>query len=409
MNKRSYEIILWGATGFTGQLVAAYLNKNYGKEGVLKWAIAGRNQEKLESVRQSLGNDSIPILLADSLDKASLDKMVQQTKVICTTVGPYAKYGSKLVAACIENGTHYCDLTGEPQWIRRMVDQHHESAKAKEVKIVHCCGFDSIPSDMGVHFLQKEAKATLGNYCKQIKLRVKAMKGGMSGGTYASLNHVMVEVADNPEIMDLLQDPYCLNPKGERQGKDVPDITELVYDEDIKTYISPFVMAGINTRVVRRSHALKGYPYGKDFRYDEANLVGNSFSKRFTARLSNSVMSKVMSGGQDSFLKKMADRYLPKPGQGPTKEQREKGFFYLLLIGILDEEKTITAKVKGDRDPGYGSTSKMLGESAVCLAKDKLPKVSGVLTPSVAMGDVLLERLQQFAGLSFEIAEDRTV
>lgn len=402
MKKPSYDIILWGATGFTGRLVAEYLNNQY-KDGDLKWAIAGRNEEKLLTIQKELGIENIPYIIADSNDKSALTKMVQQTKVICTTVGPYAKYGSDLVAACVENGVDYCDLTGEVQWIRRMIDQHHEAAKAKKVKIVHCCGFDSIPSDMGVYFLQQKAKAQKGNFCNHIKLRVKVMKGGMSGGTYASLNNVMAEAAVNPAITKMLANPYGLNPKGEQKGKDVGDITEVVFDEDMDTYVSPFVMAGINTRVVRRSHALSGYPYGKDFQYEEATLVGKSISKRFTARLTNSVVSKVISGGPDSFLKKMADKYLPKPGEGPSKKERENGFFNLLLLGKLPDGSTISGKVKGDRDPGYGSTSKMLGEAAVCLAKDSLSEVSGVITPSVAMGDALLKRLQTNSGLSFEL------
>ncbi len=403
MDNRQYDVILWGATGFTGRLVAEYLNKQYGASSDLKWAMAGRNKEKLATIRKEIGNGEIPLIVADSKDRTSLDKMVQQAKVICTTVGPYAKYGSELVASCVENGVDYCDLTGETQWIRRMIDQHHEAAKANGVKIVHCCGFDSVPSDIGVHFLQKEAKAQKGEYCNHIKLRVKVMKGGMSGGTYASLNNLMAEAADDPSIMTILQNPYGLNPIGEQNWKDVPDITEVLFDEDMDAYISPFVMAGINTRVVRRSHALQGYPYGKDFRYEEATLVGSSFSKRFTARLTNSVVSKVMTGGPDSFLKRMADRYLPKPGEGPTKEQREEGFFNLILLGKFANGDTISAKVKGDRDPGYGSTSKMLGEAAVCLAKDELSDVSGVITPAVAMGDALLERLIANSGLSFGI------
>ena len=400
MNEQKFDVIIWGATGFTGRLVAEYLLGKYGLDGDLKWAIAGRNKEKLESIREELGNTHIPLWVADSMKMGSLNAMVQQTNVICSTVGPYAKYGSNLVEACVKHGVDYCDLTGEVQWIRRMVDQHHEEAKAKGVKIVHCCGFDSIPSDMGVYYLQREAKAQKSAYCKHIKLRVKAMKGGMSGGTYASLNNVLAEAKEDPSIYKELGNPYSINPEGERSGPDVGDITKVMYDDDLESYISPFVMAGINTRVVRRSHALSGYPYGKDFRYEEATLVGDGFGKRMTAKITNGMVGAVMSGG---FLKKIADRYLPKPGEGPTKEQRENGFFSLLLFGKLEDNTTLKAKVKGDRDPGYGSTSKMLGESAVCLAKDALSDVSGVLTPSTAMGDALLKRLEGNAGLSFEI------
>lgn len=405
MKEQTFDLIIWGASGFTGRLVAEYLLQQYGLDGDLKWAIAGRNKEKLEGIRKELGNEFIPIWIADSMKMGSLNAMVKQTKVICTTVGPYAKYGSNLVEACVEHGVHYCDLTGEVQWIQRMVDKHHEAAKAKGVKIVHCCGFDSIPSDIGVYHLQKEALAKMGNYAKHIKLRVKVMKGGMSGGTYASLNNVMAEAAQDPSIGKLLENPYSINPQGERSGPDEQDITSVIYDDDFKAWISPFVMAGINTRVVRRSHALQKYPYGKDFRYEEATLVGNGFSKKLTAKLVNSVVGKVVSSGPNSILKKMADRYLPKPGEGPSKEERENGFFNLVLLGKLADGRTITTKVKGDKDPGYGSTSKMLGESAVCLAKDKLPNISGVLTPSTAMGDALLKRLEDNAGLSFERIE----
>lgn len=400
MTDQKFDVIIWGATGFTGRLVAEYLLDKYGLDGDLKWAIAGRNKEKLETIREELGNTHIPLWVADSMKMGSLNAMVQQTKVICSTVGPYAKFGSNLVEACVKHGVDYCDLTGEVQWIRRMVDKHHEEAKAKGVKIVHCCGFDSIPSDMGVYYLQKEAKARKSSYCNHIKLRVKVMKGGMSGGTYASLNNVMAEAKEDPSIYKQLSNPYSINPEGERSGPDVGDITKVMYDEDMESYISPFVMAGINTRVVRRSHALAGYPYGKDFRYEEATLVGDGFGKRMTAKIANGVIGAVMSGG---LLKKVADRYLPKPGEGPSKEERENGFYNLLLLGKLADNTTLTAKVKGDRDPGYGSTSKMLGESAVCLAKDSLSDVSGILTPSTAMGDALLKRLEGNAGLSFEI------
>ena len=240
----------------------------------------GEIKPKLEKVRAEVADESIPLVIADSHDKESLRKMVQRTKVICTTVGPYAKYGSELVVACIAHQTDYCDLTGEVPWMHRMIAQHHETAKANGTKIVHTCGFDSIPSDMGVYFVQKEAQKRTGQRAKQIKMRVRALKGGISGGTYESLSNVLAEAQKDRNIYGILLNPYSLNPKGEDSGPDKRDLQSVVYDQTAKSWIYPFVMAGINTKVVRRSNALAGYPYGKDFRYDEAMMSGDGFGGR---------------------------------------------------------------------------------------------------------------------------------
>ncbi|MEM6633052.1 MAG: saccharopine dehydrogenase NADP-binding domain-containing protein [Bacteroidota bacterium] len=407
MQERSYEVVVWGATGFTGRLVVEYLLNQYGTNSKLRWAIAGRNQTKLEEVCKQLEAPTLPLIIADSHDKASLEVMVRQTQVICSTVGPYALFGTQLVEACVENGTDYCDLTGEVQWIRKMIDTHHEQASEKQAKIVHCCGFDSIPSDFGVYFLQKEAQAKLGEYCQHIKMRVKGAKGGFSGGTYASLSNVLAEAEDNPKIYEILQNPYSLNPPGERSGPDQFDLSQAAFDEDLQRWISPFVMAAINTKIVRRSHALSGYPYGKDFQYEEATLHGKGFKSRSIANISAGIGGLLSLATPNSFIKKTADRFLPKPGEGPSKEVREAGYFNLLFLGKLADGYQLRAKVAGDKDPGYGSTSKMLAESAVCLAleKDNLPKQYGVLTPTTAMGDILLDRLSINAGLTFEIKE----
>ena len=231
MNDRTFDIIIWGASGFTGRLVCEYLNKKYGTDGDLKWAAAGRNYAKLEKVMTEMDIENIPLVLADGHDSDSLKKMVSQTKVVCTTVGPYAKYGNELVAACIENGTDYCDLTGEVQWMRRMIDKHHEVAKAKGVRIVHTCGFDSFPSDIGVYFLQKKAKETLGEICQQIHCRVKAIKGGASGGTVASMQNISLEAQKDRSIYKIIFNPYGLNPEGEREGRDKKDLQKVVWDK----------------------------------------------------------------------------------------------------------------------------------------------------------------------------------
>lgn len=401
---REYDLIIWGASGFTGRLVCEYLAEKYGIDGDLKWAAAGRNEIKLRKVMTSVGAEKLPIIVADSMDEKSLKEMVCRTKVICTTVGPYAKYGSKLVATCVENGTDYCDLTGEVQWMRKMIDQHHEAAKANGVRIVHTCGFDSIPSDMGVYFFQKKSKELLGEVCQKIQMRVKAIKGGASGGTVASMKNISLEAEKDKSIFKIIFNPYSLNPVGEREGPDRSDLRKVVFDKVSNSWIAPFIMAVINTKVVRRSNALAGYPYGKDFLYDEAMMTGKGFSGRMKGNMVLLTLGMGMAS-PNTLMGKIAGRFLPEPGEGPTKEERENGFYKFLLFGTTASGKTIRGSVKGDRDPGYGSTCKMLGEAAVCLAKDseKTPKVAGMLTPSVAFGDVLLSRLEASAGLSFQI------
>ncbi len=402
---KEYDIIIWGASGFTGKLAAEYLIQNYCSNKDLKWAIAGRNEDKLKRIRERLGNEDVPIVIADSNDRSSLDSLTKRTKVMCTTVGPYAKYGSNLVAASLENSTHYCDLSGEIQWIRRMIDAYHDSAKKNKTKMVHCCGFDSIPSDLGVYFLQKEAKSRFGEYAEQITLYVKAMKGTYSGGTIASLQNVFAEAQSDSSVYAILQDPYALNPKGQREGKDQLDITKAEYDPDVDAWVAPFVMAAINTKVVRRSHALAGFPYGKDFRYEEVVLAGKGLKGRLQAHGGALTMALAQAMKPGSAIKKIGDRFLPKPGEGPSKEQRDNGFFNIMILGKLRNGKVIKAKVTGDRDPGYGSTSKMLAEAAICLAKDEndIPETFGSLTPSTAMAEVLLKRLIENAGLNFDI------
>ncbi len=404
-DNREFDIIVWGATGFTGRLVAEYLFNTYAANKSIKWAMGGRNQSKLEKVRAAVADETIPLVIADSHDEESLNAMVQRTRVICTTVGPYGKYGDKLVAACVTNQTDYCDLTGEVAWMRRMIDQHHEAASANGTKIVHTCGIDSIPSDMGVFFMQKEAKARTGHRAKQIKMRVRAFAGAFSGGTYATGTYWMEEAAKDKSVIDIELDPYGLNPVGEQGGPDERDLQSVVYDKASKSWIYPFIMAGINTRVVRRSNALGGYPYGKDFRYDEASMSGDGFVGRMKGILTAAAFGIFTSAKPGSLMKKGLDRLMPKPGEGPSKEKREAGYYDLRFIATLEDGSSAVGKVTGDMDPGYGSTSKMIAESAFCLAKDETPNIGGVLTPSIAMGEALLERLQENAGLTFSYQE----
>lgn len=408
-HNRDYDIVVWGATGFTGSLVAEYLLAEYGVGGGLRWAIAGRSEEKLMALRESLGSGAaaLPMVTADSFDEQKLAAMVAGTRVVISTVGPYARYGSPLVAACVEHGTHYCDLAGEPHWIRRMIDEHHAAAVEGGTRIVNCCGFDSIPSDMGVWFLQREAKRRHGRYCTSIALLAKAMRGGPSGGTVASMTNLIREARADRSVARVLVDPYGLNPDGERQGPDGPDQRSVVFDDVASTWTAPFVMAAINTRVVRRSHALLGYPYGRDFRYREAVMMGRGAAGWLKAGTMTAGLGGFVAAASFDTSRGLLERFvLPKPGEGPDRDARESGFFDLRLFGELDDGTVLRAKVTGDRDPGYGSTSKMLAESAVCLAQNELESTGGILTPASAMGEALFERLRTKAGLGFEMLDE---
>ena len=398
---RELDIIIWGASSFTGQLVTEYLFNRYGSSKI-KWAIAGRNLDKLEKVRSQVAHEKIPIFIADSFDKESLSKFVKKTKVVCSTVGPYSLYGTKLVKLCIENNTNYCDITGEAHWIRTLIDSFHKEAKSKKIKIVNSCGFDSIPSDMGVYFIQNKIKKVYNNYAKSIKMRVAGIRGGISGGTYSSINNLLSEAFNDKTIFKLLNNPYGLNPKDKMEGLDKKDLRKIIFDKESNSWIYPFIMAGINTKIVRRSNALSNFQYGKDFKYEEAMMSGKGISGFSKAILA--VFPIAMIGlNPNSFLKKIVNSFMPKPGEGPGVEKRKNGFYNLRFYVTIDEKRKAFAKVIGDSDPGYGSTSKMLAESALCLAFDKLPENYGVITPSFSMGEKLLTRLNENAGLKFEL------
>jgi short subunit dehydrogenase-like uncharacterized protein len=403
MSEREYDVIVWGATGYTGKLVVEYLVERYGVEGPLRWAIAGRNRDKLEAVRAACLADaqreSLPLLLADSDDAASLASLVKRTRVICTTVGPYAKYGTPLVAACVEAGTHYCDLTGEVQWMARVIPTYQKAAEASGARIVHTCGFDSVPFDMGNWYLQQVMFERHGVYATQVKGRVGRNRGAASGGTIASILNMMEEARYDPSVRKAVANPYALYPAGTHAGRDGPDQRGPRFDPDFDQWTSPFIMAAINTRVVRRSNALLGFPWGEDFRYDEATL-NKSRGSAVTVSVAGGVGLAAMMLGP---TRKLAQRFLPKPGEGPTREQREAGYYEVYFLGIdaRDRGHDTLVKVSGNLDPGYGSTSRMLGEAAVCLAQDALTVGGGFWTPASALGGHYLERLSGNAGLTF--------
>ena len=408
MADRPFDVILYGATGFTGRLVAEYLLDQYGPDGDLRWAMAGRSLEKLESVRNALQGHKtptpVPLITADSSDAESLRKLAAQTTVVCSTVGPYARFGSPLVAACVAEGTHYCDLTGEVPWIAKMIEAHQAEAEESGARIVHCCGFDSIPSDLGTWFVQQAMMDEHGVHASRVRGRVGKSRGGVSGGTVASLMGVLEGASGNKAEQARLADKYLLYPAGEASGPAVKDQKTPVYDPCFARWTSPFVMALINERVVRRSNALLGFPWSKDFNYDEAQLCGS----RAEAVAISMGMGAAMLSAATSPGRALMGRLLPDPGEGPDRATRERGFFELFFHAEhpTDRSKSLRARVGGDRDPGYGATSRMLGEAAVCLAKDDIEVGGGIWTPASALAPVLIPRLEKNAGMSFEMVQD---
>lgn len=409
MTNREFEIIVWGASGFTGRLVCAYLAKRYGQQ--LNWAMAGRNRDKLVTVRDALGADAaeVPLVIADSHDRDSLDELAGRTRVVLTTVGPYSLYGSELVGACAAQGTGYCDLSGEVPWMRRMLEQHAAAAEACGARIVHCCGFDSIPSDMGVFKMNEVARERTGEPCQAIRYRLKAAKGGPSGGTVASMLNIVSEARKDKETARILKDPYALCPPDHRGGPRQPYVSTAAYDSDLKAWTGPFVMGLVNTRVVHKSNALSSYAYGQDFRYDEAVVTGAGLGGRLKAMSIAAGLASFAVGASFAPTRALMQKlFLPDPGEGPSPEQQAAGFFNIVLIGDLADGSQLRMKVTGDRDPGYGSTSKMISEAALCLARDVPEETTGggIWTPATAMGEALLARLEENAGLTFELLED---
>jgi short subunit dehydrogenase-like uncharacterized protein len=403
MQNKKFDLIIWGATGFTGQLVVEYLWEKYGSSE-FRWAIAGRDSKKLERIRGKMGLQNIPHLIADSFDLDSLKELAAQTKVICSTVGPYTLYGNALVQACVEEGCHYCDLAGEVPWMRQIIDRYNDKASEKKIKIIHNCGFDCIPSDMGVREVQRAFFEKYGYYANQVYTRVANLKGELSGGTYASMVVMMEKVREDRSIGKLLSNKYALNPDPNYTGPEKADLQAIKKDPVTGSWICPFIMSGVNTRVVRRSHALRGFPYGHVFTYEEAMMTGKGITGMAKAGVILAGLGILTAAKPGSFLKKLLDKKMPKPGEGPDERARKTGRFKFLIFAKGHSSDQTCVAVRGDRDPGYGSTSKMLAESAVSLIyEEQLPEVYGVLTPSVGLGDVLLERLERNAGVTFEV------
>lgn len=410
--QREFDIVLYGATGFVGKLTSEYLARAGGDARV---ALAGRSPDKLLAVRESLGESaqSWPILTADASSPSSLNDMAARTRVVVTTVGPYSRYGLPLVAACAAAGTDYADLTGEAAFVRQSIDDYHKEAVDTGARIVHACGFDSVPSDMSVFALYRRAQRDGTGELGDTNFVVRALKGGVSGGTAASGIEIFRAASNDPNTRRLLEDPYTLSPDRAaepelgpqpdlpwRRGKDIaPELAG--------TWTTGFFMANYNTRIVRRSNALLGYAYGKRFRYAENLSVGSSVIAPVVSAVASAANNGAVALGSRFFRfipRRLVERIAPKPGTGPGEQTRESGYYKAETYTTTTGGARYVATIFQQGDPGYKATSVMLGECALALAfdRDKLSDLRGVLTPAAAMGDALLARFPG-AGIQLEI------
>lgn len=384
-----FDIVVYGATGFTGQLVAEYLASHYRGDRALTWAMAGRSRDKLASVRDAIGAPAdTPLIVADSSDPASIRAMVDQAKLVLTTVGPYQLYGADVLAACVASGTDYVDLCGEPLWMHQMIGKHQAEAEKTGARILFSCGFDSVPFELGVFFVQEQARKVLGAPAARVKGRIRGMSGSLSGGTAASAKATATALTSDLSLVAIMKDPFALTPgfKGPKQ----PPGNRPLYEEDFQSWAAPFAMALVNTRNVHRSNMLLGFPYGQDFIYDEMVLTGDGEQGQANAKL-------VMAANAEK-----TGPNAPKVGEGPSKEKRDNGYFDLLYVAVDPDGRRVRAGVKGKGDPGYGLTAKMISECALCLLRDAPEVKGGFWTPGAAMGDRLIKRLVEHAGLTFE-------
>ncbi|MBP6853399.1 MAG: saccharopine dehydrogenase NADP-binding domain-containing protein [Rhodoferax sp.] len=389
MNTKPFDIVVHGATGFTGRLVIEYLLQRYPAGSGVRWAMGGRSAAKLAAVRDEVGAPpDTPLVVTDSADPDSLQALMARTRLVLTTVGPYQLYGSELVAACAKAGVDYVDLCGEPAWMRRMIDAHEATARSSGARIVFSCGFDSIPFDLGMLMVQDTMKARHGSTACRVRGRVRRMKGTFSGGTAASLKATMAAAGQDPAVLALLRNPFSLTPGfgGPRQ----PSGNKPMLEEALGVWVAPFVMAAINTRNVHRSNFLLGHAWGSDLVYDEMLITGPGAKGEALAQAVAADKSLGAEGG-------------PQPGEGPSRAEREAGLYDVLFVGHDASGHEVRVAVKGDRDPGYGSTSKMITEAAVCLLQEAGATPGGIWTPASALGAPLIARLQNHAGVMFAL------
>ena len=398
---RDFDVVVYGATSFVGQILCRYLVRRHGAVGKLQWAIAGRDAGKLDEVGRATGAD-VPRLVADAADRDALDALTASTRVVVSTVGPYALYGSQLVESVVEAGTDYCDLTGEVQWMRRMIDRHQARAEQTGARVVHACGFDSIPSDLGVWFTQQRAVEDFGEPCVEVRMSVAGSKGGVSGGTLASGMNMFEELAADPELRGMISDPYVLAPTDLRTGPPQPGIGRPTRDSRFESWVAPFVMAPTNSAVVLRTHALLGQPWGRDFTYGETMMTGDGPTGAVKAYAMTAGLAAFAGVASLGPTRRLLGKVMPKPGSGPGAAAQQAGWFDVRFVGRTATGRTIRTKVTGDQDPGYGSTAKMLGESAAAFL-DLDGVGGGFWTPASAFGEALIERLEASAGLRFDV------
>jgi short subunit dehydrogenase-like uncharacterized protein len=410
MTTAPFDLIVFGATSFVGKIICQYL-VDIGPSEQLNWAMAARSADKLDALKTQLRDKAhdVPVLVVDANDEQALKAMCRRTRVLLTTVGPYDLYGEPVLRACVVTGTDYCDLTGEAHWIHKMLDRYEDQAKNSGARIVHCTGFDSIPSDLGVYHLQREAQQAFNTHCSDVRLRIKRMKGSASGGTIATALNMAKQIKADPAVKKVMANPYALCPEDHvftvRQQRD-----KVQYDHSFDAWTGPFFMASINTRIVHRSNALSEQAYGTDFRYNEGVLTGRGWKGKTRARSIYWGLAAFFTGASLAPIRAfMAKFLLPKPGEGPTPEAQENGFYDFRFVGITDDGDQIITKVYGDMDPGYGSTAKIMSQAGMCLAFD-VPQdtAGGFWTPAILMGDELITRLHNHAGLTFEVLSTST-
>lgn len=409
MTPPTYDFVIFGATSFVGQILTRNLIKEYNADNEhnqVNWAIAGRNENKLKALRESLGTAAadLPIIIADASDGKALTQLCNTTRAVISTVGPYALYGEPLIKACTDTGTSYCDLTGEKQWLKKMLDRYSDTAEQSGAMIVNCCGFDSIPVDFGVYYLQQQARQLFKQPCIEVKMRVKAIKGGISGGTLASVLNLITEAAGNKALRRELRDPYSLCPPSPQKRPRLFSVSKPCFDQHYHSWVAPYLMDSIDTPIVLRSNALNQETGSQHFAYHEGVLTGSGAKGLFSAWLTTLGLGAFVSIASIKPLRNLLKRFLPAPGEGPSPEAQEKGFYKLSFWGKTANGQTLQVMVTGDRDPGYGSTAKILAQAGLCLAKDydQFSRGGGFWTPSVLFGDLLLERLKKNSGLSFD-------
>jgi short subunit dehydrogenase-like uncharacterized protein len=402
--ERQLDIVLFGATGYAGKLVARYL-ASHAPEGV-RIGLAGRSAHRLDDIRAGLGAaaSAWPVLVADSADPESVAALARTARVVATTVGPYHRQGLSLVGACANAGTHYADLSGEVLFVRESIDQFHQVAAGTGSRIVHCCGFDSVPSDLGVLMLHRAARADDAGDLEDTTLVVTALKGGISGGTLASGTGQWDEMRIDAEHRRVVRDPYALSPDRDAEPDlgEEPDVGWVRHDRDLGIWVGPFLLAHLNARVVRRSNALQGWAYGRRFRYREVTGFGARRTAPVQAAVVSTAIGAVAGGLAFRPSRALLGLFLPGRGEGPSEKTRRTGFFRMEIHARTSSGARYLSLVEARADPGYAATAVMLGETALCLAQDedRLPAVAGVLTPATAMGAALAGRLTS-AGQTF--------